>query len=110
MTVALPVCDRHHAIWVRRNVAIVAGVISMVAGIWFGAVFGENIDRLLNFNSTFPIAIFVGVLVGVILLVIAGLGAIGPARITADTITLSGVSPVFADTVEQYRILLEDDD
>lgn len=110
MNVALPVCDRHRGMWVRRQVALVAGVVSMFAGVSFGAAFGQEIDRVLNFDSTAPIAVFGGVLAGVFLIAIAGLGSIRPTRISAESITLAGVSPVFADTVEQYRILLEDDD
>jgi hypothetical protein len=110
MTVALPLCDRHRGMWVRRQIAMVAGILSMVAGIWVGATFGREIDRLLHFDSTTPIAIFGGVMAGVLLVGIAGFGAIRATRITTDTITLKGVSPAFAETVEQYRILLEDDD
>ena len=110
MNVALPVCERHQGMWLRRQLISTLGIVSIVGGVIGGVTFGYELDNLLDTKGAGVAVVVIGLLVAAICFGIAGLGMLRPTRITNDTITLSGVSPIFADTVEQYRILLDDED
>jgi len=109
-TVLLPVCSRHRGLWLQRRLMTIAGALAMVLGVWIGGVFGRDLERALDLNNAFLAMSLAGFVIGLVFIGISGAGTVRPTRITERLITLKGVSPAFADTVEQYRILLEDDD
>jgi hypothetical protein len=109
-TVLLPVCSRHRGLWIQRRALTVLGILMMIFGVWIGGVFARELEQALDLNNAFIVFSVTGLVAGLVLIGISGIGTVRPSRITERLITLNGVSPVFADTVEQYRILLEDDD
>ena len=96
--------------WLRRQLISTLGIVSIVGGVIGGVTCGYELDNLLDTKGAGVAVVVIGLLVAAICFGIAGLGMLRPTRITNDAITLSGVSPIFADTVEQYRILLDDED
>ena len=96
--------------WLRRQFISVLGIVSIVGGVIGGVMFGSELDNVLTTRGAGVAVVVIGLIVAAICFGIAGLGMLRPTRITNDTITLCGVSPIFADTVEQYRILLDDED
>jgi hypothetical protein len=109
-TVRLPVCSLHRGLWLQRRVLTILGVLAMILGVWIGAIFDSEIKRTLDINNPLIASSVTGLVIGLVLIGLSGIGSVRPVRITDRLIKLKGVSPVFADTVEQYRILLEDDD
>lgn len=110
MKVTLPTCDAHRSIWIRRQVMMMLGVFAMIVGVITGLTFGHDFDRRYYWSGGFMIFFGLGFAIGIVLIAIGNLLAVRPTRITRNEITLKGVSPVFTETVEQYRILLEDDE
>ena len=109
-TVLLPVCSRHRSLWLQRRVLTSLGVVLMVLGVWSGVAFSRALEQALDSNNPIIITSVAGLTAGLVLIGISSIGTVRPTRITERLITLKGVSPVFAETVEQYRILLEDDE
>jgi hypothetical protein len=86
------------------------GMTLIVSGIIIGITFGADFDRWANARGIGAAITISGLLTGIISCGIASIGVIKPKRVRADSITLTGLSSDFCETVEQYRILLEDDE
>jgi hypothetical protein len=100
MRVAVPFCDAHAGHWWKRNLFIVGGLLLLIAMLIFGAVRsgpGGN-DSL---SRALLIAVGIGFLVWIVLAIIVSLTMIRPTEITANSITLTAVSPAFVDAVEE---------
>lgn len=110
MRVAVPLCDAHRYIFLRRQIVMALGVTSMIAGVLLGIIFGRDFDLQYRWSGGFMIFIGFGFVCGIIVILLGNLLSIFPSRMTKNSISLYGVSPVFVQTVEQVRILLEDED
>ncbi|MFO0935381.1 MAG: hypothetical protein U0798_02565 [Gemmataceae bacterium] len=109
MTVSLPVCDTHRRMWIRRLLLSILGGVGILGGI-FSAILSRDFEREIGIPGA-GVYLLVGGLAGAgLCFLFANIGFIRPTRITNQTITLKGFSPIFVDTVEKYRILLDDDE
>jgi hypothetical protein len=108
--VAVPVCDRHRNMWMSMQFFSVLGPIVMFAGVILGILYDNDLTRRGEKEDGMLILTGAGIILGTALIMFGSLLIVRPVRITRDAITLRGVSPIFVEMVDQYRILLDDDD
>jgi hypothetical protein len=103
MRVETPFCDRHRNHWLGRQMTIYFTFVGLIAYMILAIVFANHVPHKVSEYLTVPFFLlgalgFLGWLVNIVILYS---GTIRPTNITDDTITLTNVSPEFADAYRE---------
>jgi hypothetical protein len=93
-----PLCDRHHAHWLLRGLAGVAAFFALPA---LGVVLLIALPK--ESTGWGCLATFLGLLLGFTIAVVLHETSIRAVEVTEGSLTLKGVSPLFAQAVEHQR-------
>ena len=102
--VFVPLCDWHKSHWSKRTAIILVGFLALIALLVFSVMYA--IDRPGPGNDMswiFFLALLVFFLAWLVMVIVLQLTAIRPTEITAEDITLTGVSQQFIDALDDLR-------
>jgi hypothetical protein len=108
-TIHLPTCDRHYYLALKRRLLATLGtVIFSGCIIWLSFQYSQPFDWEKRFSDILIPIQLTGIGIGVLLILLSVFASIRAVFIGPDSLTLAGVSQHFADSVEQYRFLLDE--
>jgi hypothetical protein len=104
MTVRIPVCDRHRRPWLGMQLFAAFTLVYLLVLPWFLIYMSVQAEKIWGRGNPWSLVLlggwFVGIAVLCVLMFLLRLRYIHVKRITADTISLGGVSEAFAERVQ----------